>query len=152
MSDMQRQVWIGSRAKLEKIYPNFQRLVTAAEVAHIEIEDIIKPGTTLGELWQKGHETLVRYLGDSYWDVVHSPKEIGWVGHGQGLYFHEPPYIVEGEPMQLKPGMVICVELPALDLEKNVMISMPENVYLVTEKGFESLTDLLGPNGVYIKY
>jgi len=152
MADMQRQIWIGSPDKLEKLYPGFRKWVAAAEVAHIEIEDIIKPGTTLGELWQKGHEVLVRYLGKEYWDVIRSPRWIGWVGHNQGLYYHEPPYVVEGEPAELKPGMVVCVELPALDLEKRVWINMPENVYLITEKGFEPLTDMLGPNGVYIKY
>jgi len=152
MADMQRQIWIGHPDKLEKMYPGFRKYVAAAEVAHIEIEDIIKPGTTMGELWQRGHEILVRYLGDSYWDVIRSPNWIGWVGHCQGLYYHEPPYVVENEKAELKPGMVMCVELPALLLEKRKFINMPENVYLITETGFEPLTDMLGPNGVYIKY
>tara|TARA_Y100000310_G_C19947427_1_gene475330 strand:- start:227 stop:427 length:201 start_codon:yes stop_codon:yes gene_type:complete len=65
---------------------------------------------------------------------------------------HEPPYIVENETAKLKPGMVVCLELPALNLEKRVWINMPENVYLITDDGFEPLTDMLGPNGVYIKY
>ena len=64
----------------------------------------------------------------------------------------EPPYIVENETAELKVGMVMCVELPALFLEKKTFINMPENVYLITETGFEPLTDMLGPNGVYIKY
>ena len=51
MADMQRIIWIGAPDKLEKRYPNFRKWAFAAEVAHIEIEDIIKPGTTLGELW-----------------------------------------------------------------------------------------------------
>jgi Xaa-Pro aminopeptidase len=152
MSDMQRQIWIGHPDKLEKMYPGFRKWVAAAEVAHIEIEDALKPGTTMGELWQKGHEVLVRYLGDWYWDVIRSNRYIGWVGHCQGLYLHEPPYIVENETAKLKPGMVMCLELPALNLEKRVWINMPENVYLITDDGFEPLTDMLGPNGVYTKY
>lgn len=152
MADMQRQIWIGKPDRLEKLYPGFRKWAAAAEIAHIEIENIIKPGTTMGELWQKGHEILVRYLGDSYWKVIRSPYWIGWVGHCQGLYYHEPPYVVEGSSEILKPGMVVCLELPALNLEKHVFINMPENVYLVTHDGFESLTDMLGPSGVYIKY
>lgn len=152
MADMQRQIWIGHPDKLEEMYPGFRKWVAAAEVAHIEIEGFLKPGTPMGELWQKGHEVLVRYLGDWYWDVIRSNRYIGWVGHCQGLYYHEPPYVVENETAELKAGMVMCLELPALNLEKKVWINMPENVYLITEDGFEPLTDMLGPNGVYIKY
>ena len=77
---------------------------------------------------------------------------IGWIGHGQGLSLHEPPYVVEGDPTELKPGMVICLELASVDLGRKVIVNMPENVYLITKDGFEPLTDILGPNGVYIKY
>jgi len=150
--DMQRIIWIGSPTKLEEKFPGFRKWAAAAEIAHIEIEDMLKPGTKLGDIWLKGHEVLVKHLGDWYWKVIRSPKWIGWVGHNQGLYLHEPPYIVEGETAELKPGMVVCVELPAFDLEKRVFINMPENIYLITDKGFEPLTDLLGPNGIYIKY
>lgn len=151
MSDIQRMIWMGTRKELEEKYPDFQKYVNAAEIATLEFEKILEPGVTMGELWQKGHEVLTDRLGDEYWDVIRSPEYIGWSGHCQGLYYHEPPYMVEGSEEELEPGMVVCCEFPALSLEEGVWFNMPENTYLITETGFECLTDMLGPNGVYLK-
>lgn len=150
--DCQRMIWIGSPSQLEQKFPGFKKKSYAAEQTHIEVEDMMKPGTELGDIWQKGHEILCKYLGEEYWKVIRSPSWIGWVGHNQGLYMHQPPYIVEGETSVLKPGQIVCIEFPVLDLEKGVFINMPEDIYLITERGHECLTEMLGPKGVYIKY
>jgi len=144
-SDCQRIIWIGDPGT------EARKWAYAAEIAHIEVEDLLKPGTKLGEIWQKGHEVIARYVGDWIWDHIRSPQWIGWVGHSVGLGLHEPPYIVEGETSELKPGMVVNLEFPAFDVKKKVFYNMPENTYIITEKGFENLTFGLGPYGIYIK-
>jgi Xaa-Pro aminopeptidase len=151
-ADMQRQVWIGSPTALEKRYPGFRKFTHAAEIVHMEIEDYLKPGIPMGDLYTKSCELLVKQLGESYWEQIHHPNFIGWLGHSQGLYFHEPPYIVENETEVLKEGMIVCLELPAMEVAKGICYNMPEPVYLITESGFEPLTDALGPFGVYYKY
>lgn len=144
-ADCQRIIWIGNPGREALKWMN------AAEIAHIEVEDLLKPGTKLGDIWQKGHEVLARYLGDSIWKDIRSPEWIGWVGHSIGLGEHEPPYIVENSPSILEPGMIINIEFPALDVKKRVIWNMPEDTYLITEDGFECLTLGLGPKGVYVK-
>ncbi|GAB6146642.1 M24 family metallopeptidase [Desulfocicer niacini] len=152
MSDMQRQFWIGSPSFLEEKYPGFRKMAQAAEIVHMEIEEYLRPGVSMGELYKRGTELLVDRIGDHYWDQIHHKNFIGWLGHCQGLYYHEPPYVVENETAELEPGMVVCLELPAMNIEKMVVYNMPENVYLITEDGFESLNDSFGPSGPYYKY
>jgi Xaa-Pro aminopeptidase len=144
-ADCQRQIWIGDVGR------EASKWAYAAEITHIEIEDLLKPGTKCGELWQKGHEVLARYLGDWIWKHIRSPQWIGWVGHSVGLQLHEPPYIVENGEEELEEGMVINLEYPAFDVEKRVFWNMPENTYIITKNGFENLTLDLGPNGIYVK-
>jgi len=143
--DCQRQIWIGDPGD------EARKWAYSAEIAHIEVEDLIKPGTKMGALWQKGHEVIARYLGKSIWQDIRSPQWIGWVGHSVGLGLHEPPYIVEGAPEELQPGMVINLEFPAFSVKKRVFYNMPENTYIITKNGFENLTLDLGPYGIYIK-
>jgi len=61
-------------------------------------------------------------------------------GHGVGLEIHEPPYIVEGNGLLLKPGMVFTIEpgiyVPGLG---GVRI---EDTVCVTSTGCQSLTTL----------
>jgi len=144
-SDCQRIIWIGDPGDKAR------KWAYAAEIAHIEVEDLLKPGTKLGEIWQKGHEVIARYLGESIWQDIRSPQWIGWVGHSVGLGLHEPPYIVEGATEELQPGMVINVEFPAFSVKDKVFYNMPENTYIITQRGFENLTLDLGPYGIYIK-
>lgn len=144
-ADIQRQIWIGNpgREAMKWIY--------AAEIAGIEVEGLLKAGTKLGDIWQKGYEVLAKYLGDSIWKDIRSPGWISFIGHSIGLGEHEPPYIVENSPLMLEPGMIINIELAAPDFSKGEAWNMPEDTYLITEDGFECLTLGVGPKGVYIK-
>jgi len=147
-TDCQRIVWIGDPG------PKAREWAYAAEIAHSELESIIKPGTKYGDIWQKGHEVFARYLAkyfDDYWKMVRSPYWLNIVGHCVGFGVQEPPYIQENSPEILEPGMVVNVEFPALDLEKGIIYNMPEDTYIITEDGFKCLTFGLGPKGIYIK-
>ncbi len=61
-------------------------------------------------------------------------------GHGIGMETHEPPYIVDGNALPLKPGMTFTVE-PGIYLEGLGGIRIEDNV-VVTEAGVETLTTL----------
>lgn len=61
-------------------------------------------------------------------------------GHGLGLEVHEPPYIVAGNAMSLKPGMTFTIE-PGIYLPGIGGVRIEDDV-LVTEHGLETLSTL----------
>ena len=76
-----------------------------------------------------------------------------FVGHGQGLHTHEPPYLVptgKDADIVLEEGMYLAVEVSAFDApEFRVIGGFPEDDILVTKDGFENLTKDI-PNHLWI--
>ncbi|PSP77125.1 aminopeptidase P family protein [Halobacteriales archaeon QS_1_68_20] len=102
--------------------------VRAAQQAGVEA---VEPGVQAQAVDRAAREVLdERGYGDEF---VHR------TGHGVGLAVHEAPYLVEGNDLELEPGMVFSVE-PGVYLEGEFGIRI-EDLVVVTEDGAERLND-----------
>ena len=61
-------------------------------------------------------------------------------GHGLGMEAHEAPYIFQGNPLTLEPGMVFTIE-PGIYLPNKYGVRIEDDV-VVEAEGLRSLTDL----------
>ncbi|MFH2066126.1 MAG: Xaa-Pro peptidase family protein [Pseudomonadota bacterium] len=62
---------------------------------------------------------------------------IEFVGHGIGTLNHEPPWLADNDMTELKPGMTLCVEVGCYGMDQVFFGNMPEDIWLVTNKGLE---------------
>jgi len=143
VADIQRMVHIGDPGK------EVRRLGRLATRAHEAVEDILKAGVTVGEVWKAGYSAIGREE-PRIWELLKAKEHIRWAGHGEGLIEHEPPYIVEGSNFALKEGMTISLEFAVKD-SNGKTANMPEDVYLITKDGFDKLSKDFGPMDIYIK-
>jgi Xaa-Pro aminopeptidase len=120
-----------------------QREVLEAPIGVVEsIMEIIRPGITVNELYQRGASWLVENGFAAHRAGIDAAgTEFGELfpafGHCMGLGL-EAPWIIAGEPTVLEKNMVICAEayagrsgVGAAGFEQNVV---------VTSKGYEVLT------------
>ena len=133
--DMQRMAWLGKQTDLEK------RLFYLAEEGQRAAEEAIKPGAKVSDI----HAGAMSVIGEVPEDLkaqgVENLYSHLFMGHGIGLYFHEPEYISATVDRILEPGMIFTIEVPALDIPQfRELGNFPEDVYLVTEDGYENLT------------
>lgn len=126
-SDMTRTVFFGAPSEqLSTIY----EVVREAQNKALEIA---KPGTTIGALDRAARDFIESKGYGEYF--THS------LGHGIGLEVHESPIIRDKAPynqMTLKSGMAITIE-PGIYLAGIGGIRI-EDTIIITDKGFESLT------------
>jgi Xaa-Pro dipeptidase len=125
--DFQRSFCVGTPP--EKLL-RYHRLATDA---HLETIAQMKPGVQLRHLWDASLDALRRRGYDR-------PHFISFIGHQEGLNHHEPPWVTATEEAELRPGMVVAIEIGAVDPELEVFGAMPEDLVLITETGHENLT------------
>ncbi|MFC1821622.1 M24 family metallopeptidase [Thermodesulfobacteriota bacterium] len=117
-----------------------EKAMKACKVAieiHDEILDKLKPGMTVGELFETS-VNKAKLLG--YSDTYLGPPDhkVSFVGHGVGLELIEHPIIAKGKQDILVPGMTLALE-PKIVFENEFAAGI-ESVMLVTEKGCRLLS------------
>jgi len=127
-TDVQRQACIGEPTKMVK------ELHELVRVGFDALEKILRPGIPIKETFLIPVEAMRN----------HKPGlQFPWkfMGHSVGLQIHEFPWLIAEEETIIQPGMIFSVEIPGYDIpEWREMGSFPEDMYLITEKGFENLT------------
>ncbi|MEH6582814.1 MAG: type I methionyl aminopeptidase [Halioglobus sp.] len=87
------------------VAPHAQRLIKVTQECLYKALDIVKPGTTLGDI---GH-VIQQHAEKNYYSVVRE-----YCGHGIGRVFHEDPQVLhygrKGTGMVLEPGMCFTIE------------------------------------------
>ena len=101
------------------------------------MESATRPGAVAGDLYEIGMEMASRspfaanFMGPPGYNVK-------FIGHGIGIETDEHPFIAKGSKTILAAGMTFALE-PKFVFPGEGAVGL-ENVYLVTETGFEKLT------------
>ncbi len=107
---------------------HLQRLVTITRESLYKAIEIIRPGTTLGDI---GH-VIQQYAEANYYSVVRE-----YCGHGIGEVFHEEPQVLhygkKGAGLVLREGMTFTVE-PMLNAGKRQVKLNANDGWTVTTK------------------
>jgi Xaa-Pro aminopeptidase len=133
--DFQRQLCVGEPPALQR------RLVEVSEAGQQAAEEKIKPGNRICDAHAAAMSVIDKIPEDLKAQGVENLYSHTFMGHGEGLNIHEPPWITADNETVIKPGMVLALEIPALDIPQfRVLGGFPEDIYLVTEDGHERLT------------
>jgi Xaa-Pro aminopeptidase len=122
-----------------------QNASEAAITIHHTLLDKVRPGITVGELFQISVETAeslgytIPYLGPPGYKVT-------FIGHGVGLELIEPPVIAKNKNDRLEPGMTFALE-PKMVFH-NEFAAGVESVFLVTDQGARLISQI--PAEVFI--
>lgn len=101
---------------------------------------MLRPGTPVADLW-RAYASTCREGGIE--------PTLRFLGHGIGLTVHEEPYITESRDAVLLPNMTHTME-PLYMLPGRMGFHV-EDMYLITEGGFEQVTGTLYPNDELIE-
>ena len=87
------------------VAPHAQRLIQVTQECLYRALDIVKPGTTLGDIGA----IIQQHAEKNYYSVVRE-----YCGHGIGNVFHEDPQVLhygrKGTGLVLEPGMTFTIE------------------------------------------
>lgn len=137
---------ISRMASLGKLSNLHQKQYDAVVAAHHAIIGEIKAGNSIARMCLAGKKEFVkRGFGE------HLIFGGGVTGHGLGLALHELPDLRVGNNENLEEGMVLAVEPAITDKvgwNNAKCFLILENNYVVTDKGYELLTDM--PEELYI--
>lgn len=133
--DFQRHICFGEPPELHR------RLTEVSEEGQRKAEAMIKPGNLIKDIHAAAMSVIDQVPEDLRKQGVEHLYSHTFMGHCEGLCIHEPPWITADCEQEILPGMVIALEIPALDIPQfRVLGGFPEDVYLVTEDGHEVLT------------
>jgi Xaa-Pro aminopeptidase len=118
-SDTSRTVHVGEPTAEER---EVFDIVRRAQQAGFEA---VRPGVACQEIDRAARKVIA--------DAGYGEYFIHRTGHGIGLTTHEPPYMVEGETHELKPGMCFSIE-PGIYLPGRFGVRI-EDIVTVTEDG-----------------
>jgi len=124
VSDLTRTLALGP------IDPELVEIHQVVQNANQAARDAVVPGATCGDIDAAARGVIeAAGYGDFF---VHR------TGHGLGLEAHEPPFIRQGNPQLLEPGMAFTIE-PGIYLEGRGGVRIEDDM-VVTEEGGESLS------------
>jgi len=126
ISDLTRTFAIGN------IPDEFQQIAQTVKQANLASQKKVRPGLSSHEIDYAARNVISQAGYGQYF--IHR------TGHGIGLETHEEPYIQQGNPLLIKPGMTFTIE-PGIYLPGKGGIRIEDNVF-VTENGVEILTSL----------
>ena len=126
-SDFQRSFYVG-----DKLPPKLADLSKWGRDAYLNTVKNIFPGMRGCDVFKLAEKETYR----QDWNQV---IPIEFVGHGIGTLTHEPPWLADDDLTELQPGMVIAVELGCFGNDMVFFGNMPEDMWLVTDKGLELL-------------
>lgn len=102
-----------------------------------EIESMLVPGTECRKICDHAFAKAEdRPFADTFMGI--GDNHLRYIGHGIGLELDEWPVLASKSTHQLKSGMVLAIE-PKIFFPERGGVGI-ENMYLITETGFEKLT------------
>lgn len=102
-----------------------------------EIESMLKPGAECGAICDKAFEKSERSpYADTFMGA--GDNRMRYVGHGVGLELDELPVLASESSVKLEQGMTLAIE-PKVFFPDRGGVGI-ENMYLITDEGFEKLT------------
>jgi Xaa-Pro aminopeptidase len=101
---------------------------------------MLKPGTPVPALY-RAYVDYLRARGIE--------PTLKFLGHGIGQTIHEEPYITDTRTIALQPNVTMTME--PLYMIPGRMGFHVEDMYLITEDGFEPITGMLSPNDQLIE-
>ncbi|WP_406656169.1 Xaa-Pro peptidase family protein [Methanolobus sp. ZRKC2] len=131
-ADMTRTVLKGEVS--DRLANMYEAVLVAQQVA----TEMVKPGVKCNEI----HGKVCDVFEERGYDTTRSGSSVGFIhstGHGVGLEIHESPYVGERE-IVLEAGNIITIE-PGLYYPDVGGIRL-EDLILVTDEGFENLTEM----------
>jgi Xaa-Pro aminopeptidase len=104
---------------------------------NVEMESMLVPGTECCKICDHAFvKAGDRPFADTFMGI--GDNHLRFIGHGVGLELDEWPVVGPKSRHRLKPGMVLAIE-PKIFFPERGGLGI-ENMYLITEKGFEKLT------------
>ena len=127
VSDVNRTRVLGTPTQKQK-----DVIRTVVDV-HADLMTMMKPGTRASDIYNRCLELFGR---SAFRDDFRMP----FIAHGIGMQLHEFPYVTPTNHAELEAGMVIALE-PGIYVPGQGTCRM-ENVFVITEDGYDMITDL----------